>query len=134
MKNANDRKGINNEIMQLKTFSRAGKKNLLIILLRYPETWFTDFPCVSPSIPQVILLCFTPPSRANTWTHWLKIPSTRKKSVGCGGRYSELTSRFHSCFIKVVLKRQYTFTFLPITRCLGLKSCFTIRILTAGCL
>ena len=26
MKNANDRKGINNEIMQLKTFSRAGKK------------------------------------------------------------------------------------------------------------
>ena len=31
MKNASDQKGINNEIMQLKTFNRAGKKNLLII-------------------------------------------------------------------------------------------------------
>ena len=26
-----DKKGINNEIMQLKTFNRAGKENLLII-------------------------------------------------------------------------------------------------------
>ena len=26
-----DRKGINNEIMQLKTFKRAGKENLFII-------------------------------------------------------------------------------------------------------
>ena len=26
-----DRKGINNEIMQLKTFDRAGKENLFII-------------------------------------------------------------------------------------------------------
>ena len=64
-----------------------------------------------PSIPQVILLCFTPPFPTNTRTHQLKIPSVRKKSVGCGGTYSELTSRFHSYFITVVLKRLYLIRF-----------------------
>ena len=40
-----DKKRINNEIMQLKTFNSAGKENLLIIKFKViQKTWFTDFP------------------------------------------------------------------------------------------
>ena len=58
--------------------------------------------------------------------------SVRKKSVGFGGTYSELTSRFYSYFIIAVLKRHYNCMILPITRCLGPKRCFPNSILTAN--
>ena len=58
----------------------------------------------------------------------------KKKSVECEGTYLEPTSRFHGCFMTVVLKRISFPISIFLSFCLlqGPKSCLRISILTAG--
>ena len=146
MKSAIKWKAINNEIIQWKTISRAGKANLLIskFFKVSRNLGFVIFPCESPSfdvydifIPQVILLYFAPsPNKYTKRNNWKSL-QPEKKSVRCRATYSETKGRFHCYFIIVLLKRISFPLFIILSFCLsqrqlGPKSCLTVSIVTAG--